>query len=70
MQIQKRARMKLLAIDAASMLDDLQSPPGNRLEALRGKRRGQQSIRVNDQWCICFVWSDNEAWDVEIVDYH
>ena len=70
MQIQKRARMKLLAIDAASMLDDLQSPPGNRLEALRGKRRGQQSIRVNDQWRICFVWSDNEAWDVEIVDYH
>ena len=69
-QIQKRARMKLLAIDAASFLEDLLSPPGNRLEALRGDRRGQHSIRVNDQWRICFVWRDNEAWDVEIVDYH
>ena len=69
-QIQKRTRMKLLAIDAASLLDDLRSPPGNRLEALHGNRQGQQSIRVNNQWRICFLWRDNEAWEVEIVDYH
>ena len=69
-QIQRRARAKLLAIDAASLLDDLRIPPGNRLEALRGDRQGQFSIRVNDQWRICFVWRNNEAWDVEIVDYH
>ena len=69
-QIQRRARAKLLAIDAASLLDDLRVPPGNRLEALHGDRQGQFSIRVNDQWRICFVWRDNEAWDVEIVDYH
>ena len=69
-QIQRRARAKLLVIDAASMLDDLRVPPGNRLEALHGDRQGQFSIRVNDQWRICFVWRDNEAWDVEIVDYH
>ncbi len=69
-QIQKRARRKLLAVDAASLLDDLRSPPGKRLEALRGDRQGQHSIRVNDQWRICFAWRDNEAWDVEIVDYH
>ncbi len=69
-QIQKRARAKLLAVDAASWLDDLRSPPGNRLEVLRGDRQGQHSIRVNDQWRICFAWRDSEAWDVEIVDYH
>ena len=69
-QIQRRARAKLLAIDAASMLNDLRAPPGNRLEALHGARKGQFSIRVNDQWRICFVWRDNQAWDVEIVDYH
>jgi proteic killer suppression protein len=69
-QIQRRARAKLLAIDAASVLDDLQVPPGNRLEALRGNRQGQFSIRVSDQWRICFAWRDNQAWDVEIVDYH
>lgn len=69
-QIQRRARAKLLAIDAATLLDDLRVPPGNRLEALHGNRQGQHSIRVNDQWRICFVWRDNEAWDVEIVDYH
>jgi proteic killer suppression protein len=57
-------------VDAASLLDDLRIPPGNRLEALHGNRQGQFSIRVNDQWRICFVWRDNEAWDVEIVDYH
>ena len=59
-----------MMIDAASRLGDLQVPPGNRLEALRGDRRGQYSIRVNERWRICFVWGDREAWDVEIVDYH
>ena len=69
-QIQPRARAKLLAIDAARQLMDLGSPPGNRLEALQHDRRGQYSIRINDQWRICFNWRENEAWDVEIVDYH
>jgi proteic killer suppression protein len=69
-QIQERARAKLLAIDAAKRLDDLRQPPGNRLEALAGNRKGQHSIRINDQWRICFVWRDGEAFDVEIVDYH
>lgn len=68
--IQRRARAKLVAIDAAKRLDDLRAPPGNRLEALHGSRSGQHSIRINDQWRICFVWQDGEAWDVEIVDYH
>jgi toxin HigB-1 len=63
-------RAKLLAIDAAKRLDDLRAPPGNRLEALHGNYRGQVSIRINDQWRICFAWRDGEAWDVEIVDYH
>ncbi len=69
-QIQKRARAKILAVDAASQLDDLRVPPGNRLEALRGDRKGQHSVRVNNQWRICFVWRNGEAWDVEIDDYH
>ena len=69
-QMQPRARAKLLAIDAAILLDDLRAPPGNRLEALRGDRRGQYSVRINDQWRICFVWRDGDAWNVEIVDYH
>lgn len=69
-QIQHRARAKLLAIDAAKQLDDLRVPPGNRLEALHGNRRGQHSIRINDQWRICFAWHDGEAWQVEIIDYH
>jgi proteic killer suppression protein len=55
---------------SAATLDDLRVPPGNRLEALRGDRRGQHSIRVNDQWQICFVWRDGGADDVELVDYH
>ena len=62
--------MKLLVLDAASRLNDLRAPPGNRLEALRGNRRGQHSIRVNDRWRICFVWRDGSAWNAEIVDYH
>ena len=69
-KLQRRARAKLLMIDSAGRLDDLRVPPGNRLEALRGDRQGQHSIRVNDQWRICFAWRDGQAWDVEIVDYH
>ena len=69
-QIQQRARARLLALDAAATLDDLRIPPGNRLEALKGNRKGQHSIRVNNQWRICFVWRAGNAWNVEIVDYH
>lgn len=69
-QIQGRSRAKLLAVDAAKQLDDLRTPPGNRLEALHGDRRGKHSIRVNDQWRICFEWREGAAWNVEIVDYH
>lgn len=64
------ARRKLKWLDAAATLGDLRSPPGNRLEALVGNRAGQHSIRINDQWRICFRWSDGGADDVEIVDYH
>lgn len=70
LHLQRRARAKLLMVDAAGRLDDLRVPSGNRLEALRGDRRGQYSIRVNDRWRICFAWRAGEAWDVEIVDYH
>jgi len=61
---------KLVAVDAAEALDDLRVPPGNRLEKLRGDRSGQHSIRVNDQWRVCFTWRDGDAYDVSIVDYH
>ena len=61
---------KLRYLDAAGRLDDLRMPPGNRLEALKGNRKGQHSIRINDQWRICFVWREGGAGDVEIVDYH
>jgi proteic killer suppression protein len=64
------ARRKLLYLHRARRLEDLRVPPGNRLEALKGERKGQHSIRVNDQWRICFVWRDGDAFDVEIVDYH
>jgi proteic killer suppression protein len=64
------ARRKLRYLNAASALGDLRSPPGNRLEALAGDRRGQYSIRVNDQFRICFVWAPEGPVDVEIVDYH
>jgi len=67
--IERIARHKLLLLDAVTRLEDLRVPPGNRLEALRGDRQGQFSIRINDQWRICFRWSDG-AEDVEIVDYH
>ena len=68
--IQKTARRKLLYLHDAEDLRDLRSPPGNRLEQLSGDRAGQYSIRINDQWRICFTWLNNEAHDVEIVDYH
>jgi toxin HigB-1 len=68
--IQQRAFMRLNAIDAAVNLEDLRLPPSNRLEALKGDRKGQHSIRINDQWRICFVWRDGHAKQVEIVDYH
>jgi toxin HigB-1 len=61
---------KLGVVDAAERLEDLRVPPGNRLEKLKGKRAGQHSIRINDQWRICFNWKDGNAYDVEIVDYH
>ena len=68
--IERVARRKLLYLHQALRLNDLRIPPGNRLEALKGNRKGQHSIRVNDQWRICFVWKDGEVFDVEIVDYH
>ncbi len=68
--IQAKARQKLVLIDAAAELNDLRIPQGNRLEELRDDRKGQHSIRINDQWRICFVWKDGDAYDVEIVDYH
>jgi toxin HigB-1 len=69
--IQKIALRKLLLIDAATSVNDLRIPPGNRLEKLVGDRKGQYSIRINDQWRICFVWTnENNADEVEIVDYH
>ncbi|MGH7838166.1 MAG: type II toxin-antitoxin system RelE/ParE family toxin [Candidatus Binataceae bacterium] len=68
--IERVALRKMLYLNQARQLRDLQLPPANRLEALRGNRRGQHSIRVNDQWRICFVWRASDAYDVEIVDYH
>ena len=68
--IRSRAERKLAMIHAANTLEFLRSPPGNRLEALRGDRNGQYSIRINNQWRICFRWVDGNAFEVEIVDYH
>ena len=68
--IQQTARRKLRMLNNAQSLSDLRVPPGNRLEALRGDRAGQHSIRINDQWRICFEWREGDAFDVEIVDYH
>jgi toxin HigB-1 len=68
--IQNRALRKLRQLDAALTISDLRNPPGNQLEALKGDRKGQWSIRINDQWRVCFHWTDGEASDVEIVDYH
>ena len=68
--IQHLARRKLVILDAATELNTLRVPPGNRLEALKGDRKGQHSIRINDQWRICFRWKAGDAYDVEIADYH
>lgn len=69
-ELQRTMLRKLVALDAADTIGDLRSPPGNRLEKLHGDRSGQHSIRVNDQWRICFRWRDGDAHDVEVVDYH
>lgn len=68
--IERSARRKLEMLEAAKRLEDLGSPPGNCLETLRGNRIGQHSIRINNQYQLCFRWTENAAWDVEIVDYH
>jgi len=68
--IQQRALRKLKMLDAAESINDLRVPPGNRLEVLSGERKGQHSIRINNQWRICFIWHDDDAWEVEITDYH
>lgn len=69
-EILRRAKRKLNLIDAAEIIEDLKVPPGNRLEQLSGDRSGQWSIRINQQWRICFEWQDGDAHNVEIVDYH
>lgn len=68
--IERVARRKLLYLNRARSLQDLRVPPGNRLEALKGDRKGQFSIRINEQWRLCFAWNDEDALRVEIVDYH
>ena len=69
-ELQRATLRKLLILDAAETLNDVRSPPGNRLEKLAGNRAGQHSIRINDQWRICFQWRDGDAYEVEIADYH
>jgi len=69
-ELRRAAYRKLVMLDSAVGLRDLAVPPGNRLEALTGDRKGRHSIRINDRWRICFVWLDGNAWNVEIVDYH
>lgn len=68
--IERVALRKLQQLNAAKRLDEMAAPPASRLEALKGERRGQHSIRINDQWRICFRWREGDAWEVEIVDYH
>jgi len=68
--IETVARRKLAQLNAAATLDFMRVPPGNRLEALKGKRKGQHSVRINDQFRVCFRWQDGDAYDVEICDYH
>ncbi len=68
--VQRLTLRKLVIVDAAESLEDLRVPPGNRLEKLSGDRQGQYSIRINDQWRICFVWKDGDAHQVEVTDYH
>lgn len=69
-EIHQRAYQKLLMLNNATIIEDLKIPPSNHLEKLMRERAGQYSIRINDQWRICFVWHDNDAYQVEIVDYH
>ena len=69
-EVCRKALRKLLILDAAERLEDLRIPPGNQLEKLVGNRKGQYSIRVNDQWRLCFRWEEGDAYEVEIVDYH
>ena len=69
-KLRRAAYRKLLMLDSAVDLADLRVPPGNRLEALKGNRKGQHSIRINEQWRVCFVWRDGNAHEVEIADYH
>ena len=69
-ELQRRAQRKLMMINNAADLNDLRVPPGNHLEALSGDRDGRNSVRINDQWRICFAWDDGDAYEVEIVDYH
>lgn len=69
-ELQRRALNKLRIIDKTTRLEELRIPPGNRLEALSGNREGQHSIRINDQWRICFRWHEENAYEVEITDYH
>lgn len=69
-ELQRQTQRKLGILNNAVDLNDLRKPPGNRLEKLSGNRAGQQSIRVNDQWRICFVWEEGNAWEVELADYH
>ena len=66
----RQAQRKLAMLNRAASLDDLKVPPGNRLELLVGDREGQHSIRINDQWRVCFEWREGDTWSVEIVDYH
>ena len=68
--IQERALRKLRQLSAVNCLDDIKMPPGNNLEALKGNRRGQHSIRINNKWRICFIWQEGHSYEVEIVDYH
>jgi proteic killer suppression protein len=68
--VERPALRKLEQLDWSALLDDMAAPPGNQLEALRGSRNGQHSVRINDQWRVCFVWTAEGAQDVEIVDYH
>jgi proteic killer suppression protein len=69
-QIRERASRKLILLNAVEALQELKVPPGNRLEKLKGDRSGQHSIRINDQWRICFIWREGNAYEVEITDYH
>ncbi len=69
-ELQKQARRKLVMINSAENLQDLRSPPGNRLEALIGDRKGQHSVKINDQFRVCFRWQDGDSYEVEVTDYH